>query len=181
MDRLDGEESLDTLRCLVCGTGCLRLGGLAYQPATRVCEGDLNLAARGVSVRTCTVGQGLTRFPVSRVAHSLTWQLFYRLQACQAASVESSRPLWRAHEQRVARASAQRRARPMVVLNSRLLCASTWAAAGAGGAGSRDGRDVQSSGGMGCCLVQHARCMQNACWHRYGCGWFAGGVHVRAC
>ena len=84
-----------------------------------------------------TVGQGLTRFPVSRVAHSLTWQLFYRLQACRAASVESSPPLWRAHERRVARASAQRRARLMVVLSGRLLSASAWAAAGAGGAGSQ--------------------------------------------
>ena len=63
---------------------------------------------------------------------------FSRVQACRAASVESSPPLWRVHERRVARASAQRRARPMVVLSGRLLGASAWAAAGAAGAGSRD-------------------------------------------
>ena len=52
--------------------------------------------------------------------------------------------LWRVHDRRVARASAQRRARPMVVLSGRLLGASEWAAAGAGGAGSRDGADRQA-------------------------------------
>ena len=54
------------------------------------------------------------------------------------------------------------------------------AAAGAGGARSPAGSDVQSSGGMGCCFVQQACGTRNACWLRCGCGRLAGGMSVPA-
>mgnify|MGYP006923057653 CR=1 FL=1 len=65
-----------------------------------------------------TVGQNSGENRVFRVANSLTWHPFEWLLR---ASTEPSPPLWRAHERRMAGASAHRSARPLVVLGTRFL------------------------------------------------------------
>ena len=89
-----------------------------------------------------TVGQNSGENRVFRVANSLTWHPFEWLLR---ASTEPSPPLWRAHERRMAGASAHRSARPLVVLGTRFLGTSVWAAAGAGCAASR-GRAGSAAG-----------------------------------